>query len=98
MYPRAELIRLAEHKAALRGRIAQGRVQWVEAAARGLRPLVWMDRAAAFVRRFSPLVLCAAAPLGLLLTRPLFSRFKLLGALVRWGPLVFAAARRFSAR
>lgn len=98
MYPRAELIRLAAHKAALRGRIAQGRCQCAEAAARLLRPLVWMDEAAAFVRRFSTPVLCAAAPLGRLLGRPLFPRSRLLGALVRWGPLVFTAARRFSAR
>lgn len=98
MYPRAELIRLAAHKAVLRGQIAQGRSQCVEAAARVRRPLVWVDKAAAFVRRFAPLVLCAAAPLGLLLRRPVFPRFKLLGALVRWGPLAFTAARRFSAR
>jgi hypothetical protein len=95
MYPREELIRLAAHKAVLRAQIAQGRVRCVGAAARVLRPLVWMDKAAAFVRRFSPIVLCAAAPLALLSRRPLTPRFKLLGTLVRWAPLVFAAARPF---
>ena len=39
----------------------------------------------------------AALPLGYLVTRTAFSRRGILGSLVRWGPLVFAAMRGIGA-
>jgi hypothetical protein len=36
-------------------------------------------------------------PLGVLVTRTVFPRLKILGSLVRWGPLVFGAVRGLSA-
>ena len=96
MYPQPELNRLAVHKAALRRRIALRRVECAEAAARVARPLEWLDRALAFWRKLAPFAQLAAVPLGLLATRTIFSRHKILGALVRWGPLVFSAVRGIS--
>jgi hypothetical protein len=93
MYPQRELIRLAIHKAALRRRIARHRVECVAAAARVAKPFEWLDRALAFWRRVSPLALIAAVPLGFLIRRTASPRLKLLGSLVKWGPLVFGAVR-----
>jgi len=96
MYPQPELNRLAVHKAALRRRIALRRVECAEAAARVARPLEWLDRALAFWRKLAPFTQLAAVPLGLLATRTIFSGHKILGTLVRWGPLVFTAVRSIS--
>lgn len=96
MYPQRELTRLAAYKTALRWGIALRRAQCAEAAARIAQPLDWLDRMLAFWRRLSPLAKFAAVPLGLLVQRTLFSRLKLLGSLVRWGPLVFGVVRGFS--
>ncbi|MFA6289210.1 MAG: hypothetical protein WC661_17645 [Opitutaceae bacterium] len=93
MYPQPELNRLAYHKIALRRRIALRRVACSMAAARVARPLEWLDRALAFWRKLAPFAPLAALPLGLLATRAVFSRHKILGALLRWGPLVFGAVR-----
>ncbi len=93
MYPQPELNRLAFHKAALRRRITLRRVECAEAAARVARPLEWLDRALALWRKLAPFAQLAAVPLGLLATRTVFSRHKILGALMRWGPLVFSAVR-----
>jgi hypothetical protein len=97
MYPQQELTRLAAYKAALRRDVALHRAQCAAAAARVAQPLAWLDRMLAFWRRLSPLVWFAAVPLGVLVTRTVFPRLKILGSLVRWGPLVFGAVRGLSA-
>ena len=96
MYPQRELIRLAAHKAALRLGIALRRAQCAEAAARLAQPVAWLDRMLAFWRRLSPLAPLAALPLGFLASRIIFPRAKILGSLLRWGPLVFGAVRGIS--
>jgi hypothetical protein len=93
MYPRDELIRLANYKATLRRDIARRRAACALAAGRVARPLAWLDRALALWRQFSPLTQFAAVPLGLFVQRNFFPRLKLLGALARWGPLAFNTAR-----
>jgi hypothetical protein len=95
MYPDGELRRLASDKASLRLDIALRRAECAEAAAQVARPLEWLDRALAFWRRFSPLAKLAIVPLGLLVRRRFLRRHKLLGALVRWGPLAAGVARGF---
>lgn len=93
MYPQQELIRLAAHKGALRRDIALRRAQCTAAATRVARPLGWLDRMLAFWRQLPPIARFAAVPLGLFVQRKVFPRAKLLGALARWGPLVFGAVR-----
>ena len=97
MYPQNELARLAAHKAALRRNIARRRVQCVEAAACVAQPLEWLDRVLVFWRQISPLALLAAIPLGWVVKRTVSPRLKILGALVRWGPLIAGAVRGISA-
>ena len=96
MYTRKELIRLGAHKTALRRRISVRRVQCAEAAARVVRPLAWMDRALALWRRISPVAKFAAVPLALAARRVLFPRLKVLGPLLRWGPLAMGVFRGFN--
>ena len=96
MYTHDELSRLAAHKAVLRQRIATHRVRCVDALVGVARPLAWLDRAADLWRRISPMTKLAIVPLGFLAQRTLFSRFKILGTLARWGPLVFSAAKSLS--
>jgi hypothetical protein len=93
MYPDRELIRLAAYKAALQRDIALRRVQCEALAVQVARPLEWLDRVVAFWRRLSPFARYAAVPLGLLVKRAVFPRMKVLRALLRWGPLIFGAAR-----
>ena len=93
MYPDRELTRLAARKVALRRDIALHRAQCAAAAARVVQPLEWLDRALAFWRQLSPLARFAAVPAGLLVHRFVFPRRRILRTLVRWGPLVFGAAR-----
>ncbi len=93
MYSDRELTRLALHKAALRHRIAMQRTQCVEAAARVAQPLAWLDRVVAFWHRLSPYAQFAAVPLGFLAQRAVFPRRRILGSLLRWGPLVVGAVR-----
>jgi len=97
MYPQPELNRLAAYKAALRRDIAFRRAECGRAAARVTAPLAWLDRVAAFWRRLPPLAQFVAAPLVSLVQRAVLPRQKLLGALLRWGPLVLGAVRGFSA-
>lgn len=98
MYPHRELSELGARKAALRIEIARLRAECVTAATGATRPLVWADNAVAFVRRLSPLALIAALPLGAIARGMLVSRFKFLGPVVRWAPLVFTAVRGLRAR
>jgi hypothetical protein len=96
MYPDRELRRLAAHKASLQANIALRRVQCTQAIARVAAPIEWLDRVAAFWRKFSPIIQISAVPLGFLVKRALFPRFKILGAVARWGPLAFGALRGVS--
>jgi len=93
MYPQPELNRLAAYKMALRRDIACRRAECAQAAERVVAPLVWLDRVAAFWRRVPPLAQFVAAPLVSLVQRAVLPRQKLLGALLRWGPLAFGAVR-----
>jgi hypothetical protein len=93
MYPERELRRLAAHKAFLQREIAIRRAQCAEAAVLLSRPLEWLDRVAAFWRKFSPLIQISALPLGFLIKRAIFPRFKILSALARWGPMAYGAVR-----
>jgi len=96
MYPAQELSRLAAVKTALRRDITHRRVQCTLAAAQAVRPLAWLDRMLDFCRRLSPFALVAAIPLGFLMKRAPAPRPRLLGLLLRWGPLVFAGMRGIS--
>ncbi len=93
MYPQRELTQLAAHKVALRRDIALRRMQCVEAAVRVTKPLEWLERALAFWRRLAPLAQAAAMPLGLLASRKALPRRKILGTVLRWGPLVLSVVR-----
>jgi hypothetical protein len=93
MYPREELKVLAGNKAALLDRINLRREVCAEAAARVARPIRMLDRGVARWRRLSPLVKFAAIPLGFLLKRTLGRRARALGAVMRWGPIVYGAMR-----
>ena len=96
MYSHDELIRLDGHKALLRHRIAGRREQCAAAFAGVTRPLVWLDRVQALWRRISPLAKIATLPLALVAKRVLFPRAKLLGTLLRWGPVLLGVVRTFS--
>ena len=96
MYPERELIRLARYRTVLRRKISLRRVECTTATTRVARHFECLDRIVALWRRLSPLALLATVPLGLLLARIKFPRLKLLGSLVRWGPIVFGAVRSIS--
>lgn len=93
MYPQRELIQLAVHKAALRRKIALRRAGWREAGAVVAQPWAWLDRALSFGRKLSPWIKFGALPLAFLLRRTFFPRSGFLPSILRWGPLVFSAAR-----
>ena len=97
MYGDQDLNRLAAHKAALRHRIALQRIRCVEAAARALQPVAWLDRVLAFWRRLSPFAKLATVPLGFLLKRSSAPPSRVLGTLLRWGPIVLGAVRGLAA-
>ena len=96
MYPQRELKRLATHKVWLRRRIVVHRFACVAAASHVARPFALLDRVMSFWRRLSPLARLAALPLGVLVTRRFFPRWKTLGAVLRWAPLVTGAVRALS--
>jgi hypothetical protein len=93
MYPQRELSLLAVHKAELRRDIACRRAQCALAAAQVVKPLEWLDRAVGFWRRLSPFTKFAAVPLGFLAKRALLPKGKILGAVVRWAPMIFGVVR-----
>ena len=93
MYPQRELIRLEAHKAALRRRIVRRRTECVVTTTRLLQPVAWLDRMIAFGRQLIPWAPFAAVPLGFLFKRAAAPRRRLLGTLLRWGPVVFGAVR-----
>lgn len=96
MYPHPELKRLVAQKAALRRLIAGQRARSAAAALRVVQPLRWLDRAVALARQCSPFLGVAALPLAWLAVRSRVARGGKLGALLRWAPLVFGAARHFA--
>jgi hypothetical protein len=98
MYPQQDLIRIALHKAALRHSIALNRERIVEATSRVSKPVAFADRALAFWRDLSPIVRISAVPLGVVATRALFPRLRILRTVVRWSPLVIAAMRALKVR
>ena len=97
MYPDRELIRLDDHKIAIRLRIARRRRECADAAARVLQPLHWVDRLLVLGRRLSPFAALAAVPLGFLFKRAAAPRPSVLGAVLRWGPVLFGAVRGLAA-
>jgi len=96
MYPQRELTRLTAYKVALQRDIARQRIQFAAMATRVAKPLDLLDRILVLWRRISPLALVAAMPLGLLVQRVVAPRMKILGSLVRWGPVIFTAVQRIS--
>ncbi len=98
MYPDRQLTLLAARKDELRRSIALGRAECAAAAVQVVRPLELLDRMLALWRRFSPLVKITAVPLGWLLKRSPAPRTRVLGTLLRWGPLVLGAVRRLASR
>ena len=96
MYPDQELRQLASQKAALQREIGLRRLAFADAAGRVSQPLEWLDRVMEFARRFSPYAQLAAVPLGFLVKRTLFPRFKVLGSVIRWGPTVMGVVRGVS--
>ncbi|HEY5080030.1 MAG TPA: hypothetical protein VII43_09285 [Opitutaceae bacterium] len=97
MYPQAELRVLAARKAALRHLIQVRRIECAAAVATLSRPLEWIDRALAQWRKLSPVLKLAAVPLALLLKRKVAPRTRILGTLLRWGPLAYGAFRGLTA-
>lgn len=97
MYPDGELTELAVRKLALRQRIRLRREACVDAAAHLAQPLEKIDHVVAQWRRVSPLAKVAAVPLALFFKRRLFPRAKILGSLLRWGPIAFKIFRGFQA-
>jgi hypothetical protein len=95
MYPREDLITFARQKVMLRQSIALSRERCAEAAARVAQPIEVVDNVRTFWRQLSPVVKIAAFPLGVVITRKLFPRYRTLRRLVRWTPLVFTALRAF---
>lgn len=98
MYPRRDLIALEQRKIHLRGRIAARRAQCREAAVALARPVEQLDHLVAQWRRISPLLKAAALPLGWVLKRALFPRWRIGSSLLRWVPAVFSAWRTFRGR
>jgi hypothetical protein len=93
MYPQRELRALAARKAELRQRIFERRVECAAAATRLAQPIEWLDRAWEQWRRLSPVLKLAAVPLVLLLKRLIAPRTRVLGSILRWGPLAYGAVR-----
>jgi predicted KAP-like P-loop ATPase len=96
MYPDGDLNQLAVHKLALRQRIFVRRRQSIVAANRIAQPFEKVDRIIAQWRRISPVAKLAAVPMAFLFKRALFPRAKILGTLLRWGPVAFKVVRGLS--
>jgi hypothetical protein len=93
MFAHRELSRLEAHKAVLRRRIARRRSECRGAAERFLQPVAWLDRAIALWRRCAPFAPLAAVPLAFLFKRATAPGRSVVGALLRWAPVVFGAVR-----
>jgi hypothetical protein len=95
MYPERQLAALSWHKARLRQRIALRRDECGGAVAKILRPFAWLDQTMAFARKLEPFALLATGLGGLLQRRAPAARPRLLGTLLRWGPVLVGAVRGF---
>ena len=96
MYPQRELIRLSTYKVWLRRGIAVRRAECSRAVAQIARPIGWLDQVLAVWRRIPSFAKVATVPLAALVTRTLFPKVKILGTLLRWGPLVYGVVRQFA--
>lgn len=97
MYPDGDLNELAVRKLAVRQRIRVRREQCLIAAERVAEPLEKIDRLVAQWRRISPIAKIAAVPVAMLFKKALFPRAKVLGSLLRWGPIAVKVFRGFQA-
>lgn len=97
MYPDRDLNELAVRKLAVRQRISLRRQECVEAAQRIAEPVEKIDRFIAQWRRISPVAKLAAVPAAMLFKKALFPRAKILGSLLRWGPIAVKVFRGFQA-
>lgn len=95
MYPQRELNRLAVYKVWLRRGIALRRTECMVAATRVAQPFAWLDRMVALWRKVPPLAKVVTLPLAVLAARVVFPRLKILGSLLRWGPLAYGVVRQF---
>lgn len=95
MYPRRELNRLAVYKVWLRRGIALRRTECTVAATRIAQPFAWLDRMLVLWRKVPTLAKVAAVPLVVLAARVVMPRLKILGSLLRWGPLAYGVVRKF---
>ena len=93
MYPQRDLKAIAWHKTRLRRRIAGERAASAAAVVCLVQPLAWFDRVRAQWAWISPLLKIAAVPVGLLAKRSAAPGTRVLGALLRWGPLVWNLVR-----
>ena len=98
MYPQRKLTALAWHKARLRRGIGLRRTACAASFAQIARPFAWLDRMMALARKLQPFAVMAAVPLGFLLKRSPAVRPRLLGTLLRWGPVLAGAVRGFTRR
>lgn len=96
MYPQRELIRLATYKVWLRRGIALRRTECGLAVAQIARPFSWLDQLLAIWRKIPPFAKIASVPFVALVTRTIFPKAKILGSLLRWGPLVYGVVRQFA--
>ena len=93
MYPQRALTGLAARKAALQCDIMLSRAHCAGATARIAQPLAWLDRALALWRQLSPLAPLACLALRGLAMRRASPRARFTRSVLRWSPIVFAAAR-----
>jgi hypothetical protein len=97
MYPGRDLKRLADRKAALQRQIHERREESAAAFERISRPLAWLDAALEKWRRLSPMIKLAAVPILMLLKRWIIPRTRVLGSMLKWGPLAYSAVRGLAA-
>lgn len=84
---------LESRKAVVRARIADRRLQCVEAAAGLTPPVEILDRGLALWRQVPPLAKAIAVPLLVLLARKLSRRAGWIGSIARLVPTVMGVAR-----
>lgn len=97
MYPDGELTRLERHKLTLRRGILARRGHCILAAEQLAGPITKLDRAVAQWRRISPATKMAALPLAFVLKRALFPRAKIIGTVLKWGPVALKVFRGLKA-
>jgi hypothetical protein len=96
MYPAGELKLLEARKTLLQLRIAQRRLQCLQAATEIGQPLQLVDRGIALWRSVPPVAKVIAVPALLMLARKLSQRKGLIGSVARMAPIVLGAARTVS--